>query len=538
MAHDRWHLWCTRVGTGPLRLQEESLKFMNASTKRILSTIAIVIASVAFGILISADLGLMRTSKAQTSNIQTAQGSVPAVTIPSFADVAARVMPTVVSVRSTEIVKLSEQRRRGMGGVDPFEFFFPDPSGRRQQPQDDDERRQESGGSGFIISSDGYILTTTHVIEGASKVEVHYGADENGNGGRTIPATIVGRDPSTDIALLKIDVSQELPYIRLGDSDRIRKGDWAVAIGNPFAFENTLTVGVISAKGRSLGLSAETRSFENFIQTDAAINFGNSGGPLLNIAGEVVGINTAIRGGGAQGIGFATPINTAKTLLPQLKKGKVTRGYLGMNIADVTDEYREAFNLPEARGALVQEVTPGKPADKAGIQHGDVVIEVNGKPIRNNRDLIDTISYLPVGTAVDITLLRDGKRKTVTAKTEERPPDGESDDDDSPSESEPVRDKLGMSVQEITPELRRLYGIGDTARGVVVTNVKNVSPAGEANITEGDVISEVQGQRVTTVSEFRAALDRIKSGQRVRFYVTTTPRGGAPISTYRIITAP
>jgi serine protease Do len=234
---------------------------MNASTKRILSTMAIVIASVAFGILISADLGLMRTSKAQTSSIQTAQGAVTAVTIPSFADVAARVMPTVVSVRSTEIVKLSEQRRRGMGGVDPFEFFFPDPSGRRQPqtPQDDDERRQESGGSGFIISADGYVLTNNHVIEGASKVEVHYGADENGNGGRTIPATIVGRDPSTDIALLKIDVNQELPYIRLGDSDRVRKGDWAVAIGNPFAFENTLTVGVISAKGRSLNLSPETR---------------------------------------------------------------------------------------------------------------------------------------------------------------------------------------------------------------------------------------------------------------------------------------
>ncbi len=219
---------------------------MNASTKRILSTIAIVIASVAFGILISADLGLMKASKAQTSTLQTSQGPVTSVTIPSFADLAARVMPTVVSVRSTEIVKLSAQRRNGMGGVDPFEFFFPDPGDSRrrgtqqQQPQEDDERRQESGGSGFIISADGYILTNNHVIEGASKVEVHFGADENGNGGRILPATIVGRDPSTDIALLKIETNQELPYIRLGDSERIRKGDWAVAIGNPFAFENTL----------------------------------------------------------------------------------------------------------------------------------------------------------------------------------------------------------------------------------------------------------------------------------------------------------
>jgi serine protease Do len=427
-------------------------------------------------------------------------------------------------------------------GMDPFEFFFPDPSDPRrrgqQQDPEDDERRQESGGSGFIISSDGYILTNNHVIEGATKVEVHYGADENGNGGRTLPATIVGRDPATDIALLKIDVNQELPYIRLGDSERVRKGDWAVAIGNPFAFENTLTVGVISAKGRSLGLSDETRSFENFIQTDAAINFGNSGGPLLNIAGEVVGINTAIRGGGAQGIGFATPINTAKTLLPQLKKGKVTRGFLGMNITDVDEATREAFNLPEARGALVQSVTEGKPADKAGIRHGDVVVEVDGKPIRNNRELIDAISYLPVGTEVKLTILREGKRQTVTAKTEERPPDGETDSEESTSPEEPVRDKLGLSVQELTTELRRQYSLPADIRGVVITYVKNVSPAGEANLNEGDVISEVQGRKINSIADFRAAVGDLRSGQRVRFYVTTPTRGGQVISTYRIVTAP
>jgi serine protease Do len=515
---------------------------MNSSTKRILSTIAIVIASVAFGILISADLGMMRTSKAQTSSMSSAQGAVTSVTIPSFADVAARVMPAVVSVRSTEVVKMSEQRRRNFG-VDPFEFFFPDPSdprrprGQQQQPEEDDEQRQVSGGSGFIISGDGYILTNNHVIEGASKVEVHYGADENGNGGRTIAATIVGRDPATDLALLKIDVNQDLPFIRLGDSERIRKGDWAVAIGNPFAFENTLTVGVISAKGRSLGLSRETSSFENFIQTDAAINFGNSGGPLLNIAGEVVGINTAIRGGGAQGIGFATPINTAKTLLPQLRKGKVTRGYLGMSITDVSEETREAFGLQEARGALVQSVEPGKPAAQAGIRHGDVVVEVNGQSIRNNRELIDTISYLPIGSEVKITVLRDGKRQVLTAKTAERPSDGETPEAEE-AVAEPVREKLGMSVQELTPELLRTNNLPADLQGVIVTSVKNVSPAGEANLSEGDVISEVAGQRVTNLTEFRSAVANLKSGQRVRFYVTSPERGGAPQSGYRIITAP
>ena len=504
---------------------------------------AIVIASVAFGILVSADLGLMRTSKAQTgSSVTTTAGVVPSVTIPSFADVAARVMPAVVSIRSTEIVRASEQRRRNFG-VDPFEFFFPDPSDPRRrgqgQPPADDEQRQTSGGSGFIISPDGFIITNNHVIEGATKVEVYYGSDENGNGGRTVQATIVGRDPATDLALLKINVGSDLPYIRLGDSERIRKGDWAIAIGHPFTFENTLTVGVISAKGRSLGLSRETSSFEDFIQTDAAINFGNSGGPLLNIAGEVVGINTAIRGGGAQGIGFATPVNTAKMLLPQLKTGKVTRSYLGMNITDVTEETREAFDLPEARGALVQAVEEGKPAARAGIRHGDVIVEIDGKPIRNNRELIDYISYRPVGSEVRITVIRNGQRQTITARTAQRPAEGGDDEAESPAAAEPVRDKLGLTVQNITTTLRAEYNIPDTVRGVVVTDVKNVSPAGEANISEGDVISEVQGQPVTNVEQFRAAVERARSGQRLRMYVTSIPgRGGSPISTYRIVTAP
>ena len=513
---------------------------MSQSTKRVLSTIAIVIASVAFGILISADLGLMPKSKAQTVTAQPSGASVPSVTIPSFADVAARVMPAVVSIQSTEIVRGSQRRQFG---IDPFEFFFPDPQNpnRRRAPQPDDEdeeRRQESGGSGFIISPEGFILTNNHVIEGATRVRVHYGADENGNGGHTVAAKIIGRDPATDTALLKIDTDRQLPFIRLGDSDRIRKGDWAIAIGHPFQFENSLTVGVISAKGRSLYLSRETSSFENFIQTDAAINFGNSGGPLLNIAGEVVGINTAIRGG-ATGIGFATPINTAKILLPQLKEGKVVRGYLGMTITDVNEQYAEAFELSEARGALVQQVEPGKPAERAGIKPGDVIVEADGKPIRNNRELIDYISYQPVGSEVRLTLIREGRRQTISAKTAQRPLESDEEEaNDTETRSEPVRNKLGMSVQNITPELRRLYNIPATANGVVVTDVKNVSAAGEANINEGDVISEVQGQRVTNVDEFRTVTDRLRAGQRVRMYVSTPTRTGTPVSTYRILEVP
>jgi len=523
---------------------------MNSTTKRILSTIAIIIASVAFGVVLTADLGLMRQSKAQTSSpIQTATGPVTTVTIPSFADVAARVAPAVVSITTTEVVKTS-RNNRGFG-IDPFEFFFPSPqqspNGRRnphqqQLPRDDsgdDEHAQRAGGSGFIISPDGYILTNNHVVEGATKVEVHYGADENGNGGHTVTAKVIGRDPATDIALVKIDVGQPLPTVPLGDSERIRKGDWAIAVGNPFQFENTLTVGVISAKGRSLGLSQETRSFENFIQTDAAINFGNSGGPLMNINGEVVGINTAIRGGGAQGIGFATPINTAKRLLPQLKQGKITRGYLGMSISELNDDARQAFNAPNVTGALVQSVESGKPADAAGIKAGDIVVELDGHKINSNRELIDYVSYLPVGSNVKVTVLRNGQRQTVTAKTATRPDESEpSDDNGKSNESGPTRNKLGMSVQELTPQARQMYSIDDSVRnGVVVANVKEVSPAGEVGLSEGDVITEVQGQPVRSVDDFRAAVDRAKSGSTIRIYVVSPSRGRA-ISGYRFIHVP
>ena len=524
---------------------------MNASTKRILSTIAIVIASVTFGVVVSADLGLMPASNAQSSVIQTTSAGTPVttVTIPSFADVAARVMPAVVSITSTEVIKSSDMRNRTPFGADPFDFFFPDPHGNgngQRSPRgnktpgsdEDDERKQVAGGSGFIISPDGYILTNNHVIEGARTIQVHMSADENGNGGRTIEAKMIGRDPATDIALLKIDAGQALPSVPLGDSDRIRKGDWAIAIGNPYQFENTLTVGVISAKGRSLGLSDQTKSFENFIQTDAAINFGNSGGPLMNVNGEVVGINTAIRGGGAQGLGFATPINTAKRLLSQLKQGKVTRGYLGMQIIDVTEDVKNGFNLPDARGALVQLVEPGLPASKAGIEPGDVIVEADGHPINNNRQLIDYISYQPVGNKINLTVIRDGKRKTLTASTIERRLETDKQEVAHSDDVAPARNKLGMSVQELTPQLRQNYGHADSVSGVVVTGVKEVSAAGDV-LSEGDVISEVQGEKITNLAQFRAAIDRLKGGQTARIYVTSPAgRTGNAISGYRFIHVP
>ena len=501
--------------------------------KRNASIIAIIIASIAFGMILTADLGLMKKSDAQQITEQSTSAPLTAVTIPSFASVADRVMPAVVSITTTEVVKESAQRRRG--GVDPFDFFFPDPRKRPNDDPDDDERKQVSGGSGFIISPDGYILTNNHVVEGATKVEVHYGPEGSAT---TASAKVIGRDPATDIALLKIESRRPLPTVILGNSDNIRVGDWAIAIGNPLQFENTLTVGVISGRGRSLGINDTTTSFENFIQTDAAINFGNSGGPLLNINGEVVGINTAIRAM-AQNLGFATPINIAKTILPQLRDaGKVTRGYLGIRVANIDTVRREAFNLPSTQGVFVESVEPGKPAEKAGIQHGDVITRIDDKEIRNMRDLIDYVSSQPPGTSIKVTLVRDGDRRTVTARTAERPrTDGEPEEEQGSTES-PARNKLGMSAQEITPAIRQTYGIDETVRGVVVTSVRQVSAAADAGLMEGDVITEVNGRRVTSVGDLREAIDRAQSGQYVRMYVTRFGRGGRSQSFFAIAQIP
>jgi len=515
---------------------------MTQGMKRNVSIAAIILASVAFGMILTADLGWTKKSIAQqvSGTSATVQPAVASVTIPSFAAIADRVMPAVVSITTTEVFKQSDLRKRH-GGMDPFDFFFPDPRrSPRQDDQDDDEREQKSGGSGFIISPDGYILTNNHVIDKANKVEVHYGDDANGNGGRTVQAKVIGRDPATDLALIKIE-GNNLPTVTLGDSDTIRRGDWAIAIGNPLQFSNTLTVGVISAKGRSLGISETTQSFENFIQTDAAINFGNSGGPLLNINGEVIGINTAIRAY-AQNLGFATPINIARKILPQLReRGKVTRGYLGITIRDVEARpgTREAFNLPSDDGAVVEQVVDGQPAEKAGVQRGDVIVQVDQKRVQKTRDLIDYVSDQPPGTNVNLVVYRNGQRKNLTARTAERPLIGAEEDAENDNRSpSPVRNKLGMSVQELSAENRQSYSVAEGTNGVIVTNVKSVSPAAEAGIAEGDVISEVAGQRVRSLGDFKDAIDRAKSGQYLRMYVHRSARNGRAQSFFAIVQIP
>jgi len=313
--------------------------------------------------------------------------------VPSFADVAARVLPAVVAIATERVIPAA--------GVTAHPFFGGPGEGVMR-----------GAGSGFVISGDGYIVTNHHVVEGATRVDVRMS-----DGEETHTARVVGRDPETDLALLKIDGAGVLPALPLGNSDLARPGDWAIAVGNPLQFANSVTVGVVSASGRSLGLSDATAAFENFMQTDAAINPGNSGGPLLNARGEVIGINTAMRAA-AQNIGFATPINTLKRILNDLKReGRVRRGYLGVTVAEVDQRYQAAFRLPTSDGVLVQSVEPAGPAAIAGLRRGDVILEANGARIDSTRELIDTISYAGPKKAVALRIIRDGREQRLTVTT-------------------------------------------------------------------------------------------------------------------------
>lgn len=480
---------------------------------KLLSLTALLTGAVVFGMILAGSLDLTRGASAQKGSPAPAAAARPAALggLPSFADIAEQVMPAVVSVRSTDIVKPSDQKRRlpyhgGEGG--PFDFFSPPD---RRGGSQEEEIPERSGGTGFIIDADGYVLTNNHVIEGADKVEVEVGETD------VYKAKIVGRDPATDLALLKIEGTRLFPTVKLGDAERLRVGDWVMAVGDPLNFSKTVTVGVVSGKGRQPGLSGVTRNFENLIQTDAAINFGNSGGPLVNVAGEVIGINTAISRF-AQNIGFAVPINVAERLLPQLRKGKVVRGYLGVTIAPIDKAYQEAFSLKSAEGALVQGVEKGNPADKAGLRHGDVITRVDDVLVKNNRDLIDYVAGKTPGARVRITFIREGREKTAVATLEERKVEGEKIEA-AAAEAE-AKETIGISISNLSAENRRGYRIDRNAqKGVVITHVKPVSAAADASLAEGDVILEVNGAEVGSVAEYQSQMKKAGKAKYVRFYV-------------------
>ncbi|MHA7839088.1 MAG: DegQ family serine endoprotease [bacterium] len=408
----------------------------------------------------------------------------------SFADLAERVAPAVVSIQTTGTITM----RQPMLPPGFEEFFGGSPFHDRGMPR---ERRQSGEGSGFVISEDGYVVTNNHVIENMDEINVRF------LDGKELSAEIIGRDPKTDIALLKIEPGdQKLETLALGDSDAVRPGDWVVAIGNPFGLEHTVTAGIISAKHRR---DVTQQSYEDFIQTDAAINPGNSGGPLIDLEGRVIGINTAIRRE-ANTIGFSVPINQAKQILPQLRaEGRVTRGWLGVQIQGVTPELAESFDLESPKGALVSQVLPGTPAARGGLQRGDVIIEFGGEEIEEWRDLPIVVANTPVNQEAEVVVIRDGKRKRFEIEIgilEEDQPLASRDGDE---EGTGAR-AFGLRAQTMTPALAEQLGL-EEVKGVVVTEVMPDGPAAEAGIRRGDVILELDQQEVEDARDLAKKLD-------------------------------
>ncbi len=486
---------------------------MQKSTKRALSFSVLIAAAVVFGMVVAGSVNVTPRSEAQREVPARAPRAGSSVILPSFADIAEEAMPSVVSITSTRIVKGGSRRFQmpfGGGDGDPFEFFF---GPRRGQPRDEEEHKDGQGGTGFVISDDGYIVTNYHVVENADKVEVRLNKEKS-------MAKIVGKDQATDLALLKIDTKQRLTALPLGDSDKLRVGEWVMAIGDPLYFDKTVTVGVVSAKNRSnLSGDPATNSFENFIQTDAAINFGNSGGPLINVNGEVIGINTAMFRP-AQNIGFAVPVNTLKTVLPQLReKGKVVRGYLGIKIKNVDAEEMAAFKLKSRDGAFIESVESGEPAEKAGLQPGDTVVRVDGVPVKDTRDLIGYVSSKAPGSKVKLTVVRDGKEMPFTVSLAERGVEGSMDSEKGGKGSEESRGRIGVSVRPLTPQIRQMAGIDTGVEGLYVEHVKPVSPAFDANIRDGDVITQVNGRSITSTEEFARIVKVTPKGEYLRLYV-------------------
>lgn len=429
--------------------------------------------------------------------------------LPDFVSLARKLAPILVNVSTRQKVSREQGDSSPFGENDPFgEFwrrFFGQPFGAPRGGG-----MQEQLGSGFIIDAKGIVVTNNHVVENADKITVKL-SDE-----RQFEGKLVGRDPKTDLAVIRIgDGKENFPVAPLGDSNQLQVGEWVVAMGSPFGLSNSVTAGIVSAKGRNIGAGP----YDNFIQTDASINPGNSGGPLINLRGEVIGINTAIfsQTGGNLGIGFALPINLAKEILPELiKTGKVTRGWLGVSIQRVTPDIAEALGIEKEHGALVADVVEGGPAARAGIKSGDLIVEYDGKTIDEANQLPILVAETPVGKSVTVTVMRDHKRIPLTAKIEELKEENQA------VASAEKSGKVGLSVENVTPEVAKSLGL-KRARGVVVTAVQPGSPASDAGLRRGDVILELNRQPIGNVSELHTLLDQAKQGANLLFLIS---RGG------------
>lgn len=466
--------------------------------------------------------GTARTVSATTAAVSKAEALSAAEAMESaFVRVAEEVSPAVVTIYARRNVSRPSLRLE-VPFLRDFPFRF-----RQSYPQDVVPIPTRGVGSGVIVRSDGYILTNDHVVSGADRVEVVL------SDGRRLEGKVM-RDYRSDIAVIKADATG-LPTARLGDSDTVRVGQWAIALGSPFDKQNSMTVGVISALGRreAIGGAMQQRYYPNLIQTDASINPGNSGGPLLNIRGEVIGINTAIESptGSFAGIGFAVPINTARYVMEQLiARGKVVRGFLGVVPADVTPE--DAQRLKVRQGALITSVTEGSPADKAGIQVEDVVVEYNGKPVRGELDFRDMVARTEPGTVVPVKVIRNGREQTLRVKAGEAP-DPEEQIRQRGQSQESGR-KLGISIEQLTPELAERFNLPRGAQGVVITDVVPGSAADDAGLSVGDLILQVDGQRVTSIDQVHRLIERHKSGDSVVMVVRRNTPAGIVTSRVRV----
>jgi serine protease Do len=426
-----------------------------------------------------------------------AANNAPVRMVPlNFSDLADTVSPAVVHIKVEKTVKAGG-RSFGSSGQSPFGRHF----GEQRQP----DFKQPGQGSGFIIDKSGYIVTNNHVVESADKITVVL-KDETEH-----DAKVIGLDPVTDIALIKIDMKKSLPTVELGSSTDLRVGEWVAAIGSPFGLEYTVTAGIVSAKGRVIG----SGPYDDFIQTDASINPGNSGGPLINMQGKVVGINTMIIAGG-QGIGFAIPVDQVKNVVSQLKsEGEVTRGWLGVTIQDLKGDLAEYYGVDGTSGVMVVDVVPGDPADKGGVKPKDIITKVNGKMVATSRDLTNLAAGLVVGDTANLTILRAGTQKTLEIKIGKRPLTMAAA---SRNQHQQKDSEYGFEVTEVTPEIARQYNIKDTA-GVIVVGVAPDSKADAAGIKQGDLIIEVNRKNVDSVKDFKNLINQYKDADGISLLV-------------------
>lgn len=482
----------------------------------LITIIIVAITSFVIGITLTINLDIGDSSIASDSLWKESQKETvlkPVVGgLPTLSTLARDLSPTVVNISTTQVIK--QQRRSGREFNNPlFDDFFGDDFFKFfDEPKNGEEReyKKQSLGSGFIINEDGYIITNFHVIENASEIIVTLSGETK----KEYEAKLIGKDKKTDLALIKIEPKHSLTVATLGDSDKLNIGDWVMAIGNPFGLGGTVTAGIVSQKGRVIGAGP----YDDFIQTDASINPGNSGGPLFDLKGEVIGINTAIISGG-QGIGFAVPVNMAKEIIGQLKEnGKVTRGWIGVAIQEVTPALAKSLKLDEASGVLITSVMEGDPAEKAGIKRRDVIVEFNGKKIIEVNDLPRAVAAVKPGKKAEVVVIRDGKKKTFSLEVARKKDGEEKEESSEKEEKENKVDKLGIIVHGISSSVAERFGL-DSATGVFVSSVKVGSPASEAGITKMDIILEVNGSVVTSSKDYEKLVNKALKNDVVELLV-------------------